>query len=144
MDLTKQHPRSVHHKMRGIVQLARTTDKAKATAHGNVGDYHYNCPMDKAVFEFLGIDHEQYLEAVKNAKNDDEIEQYAKQFTDKVSPAELEAWNRTWVSTPPVGESLAYMTEYRKQIAPDRDDVTTWADVLDLDEGRDVPRRIAA
>ncbi|MBC5829080.1 MAG: DUF5069 domain-containing protein [Candidatus Eremiobacteraeota bacterium] len=144
MDLTKEYPRSVHHKMRGVVQLARTTDKAKATAHGNVGEYHYNCPMDKAVFEFLGIDHEQYLKLVKNAKSDDEIEQYAKQFIDKKSPYQLEEWNRKWVSTVPVGESLAYLTELRKNIAPDRDDVTTWADVLDLDEGRDVPRRIAA
>lgn len=144
MDLTREYPRSVHQKMRGLVQLARTTDKAKATARGNIGEYHYNCPMDKAVFEFLGIDHEQYLNVVKNAKRDDEIEQYAEQFIDKKSPAELEEWNRTWVSTRPAGESLAYMTELRKNIAPDRDDVTTWADVLDLDEGRDVPRRIAA
>ncbi len=144
MDLTKQYPRSVHHKMQGIVQLARTTDKAQAVAHGNVGDYHYNCSMDQAVFEFLGIDHAQYLNAVKNAKNDGEIERYAKQFIDKKTPGQLEEWNRTWVSTPPTGESLEYMTELRQKIAPGRDDLTTWADVLDFDEGRDVPRRIAA
>ncbi|MDQ6826075.1 MAG: DUF5069 domain-containing protein [Candidatus Eremiobacteraeota bacterium] len=144
MDLTKEYPRSVHQKMHGIVQLARTTDKAKAVAHGNVGDYHYNCPMDDAVFKFLGIDHEQYLQAVKNAQNDAEIEAHAKQFTDKKTATEIEEWNRTWVTTPPSGESLEYMTNYRKQIAPDRDDVCTWADVLDLDEGRTVPRRVAA
>ena len=143
MDLTKEFPRSVHEKMHGIVQLARTTDKAKATAHGNIGEYHYNCPMDQAVFGFLGIDHEQYLDKVKNAKSDAEIEAYAKQFIDKKSPSDIEAWNDKWVNTPPTGESLEYMTTMRKQLAPDRDDITTWADVLDLDEGRTVPRRTA-
>lgn len=144
MDLTKEFPRSVHAKMNGIVQLARTTDKAKALAHGNIGEYHYNCPMDVAVFEFLGIDHEQYLEKVKTAKSDDEILAYAKQFTDKKTPAEIEKWNDEWVNHAPSGESLEYMTTLRKQLAPDRDDITTWADVLDLDEGRTVPRRTVA
>ena len=58
MDLTKEYPRSVQEKIYGVVQLPRTIDKGKAVAHGNVGDYHYNCGMDQAVFAFLGIDHE--------------------------------------------------------------------------------------
>ena len=141
IDLTKEFPRSVHDKVHGIVQLGRTTDKAKALAHGNIGEYHYNCSMDQAVFEFLGIDHEAYLDKVKSAKGDDEILAYAKQFTDKKTPEQIDAWNRQWVTAQPSGESLEYMTNLRKQLAPDRDDITTWADVLDLDEGRTVPRR---
>jgi hypothetical protein len=39
MDLTKTTPRSVSTAMLGIVQLARTTDKAKAVAHGSIGEY---------------------------------------------------------------------------------------------------------
>jgi hypothetical protein len=60
MDLTKEYPRSVRDKWQGVVQLGRTVDKGKAKVHGNVGEYHYNCPMDQAVFGFLGIDHEQF------------------------------------------------------------------------------------
>lgn len=141
MDLTKSFPRSVHEKMLGIVQLARTTDKAKAVAHGTFGEYHYDCPMDQAVFGFLGIDQAKYLETVKNAKSDDDILAYAKGFIDKKTPEQIEAWNDQWVNSAPSGESLEYMTQLRKQLAPDRDDITTWADVLDLDEGRTVPRR---
>lgn len=63
MDLTKEYPRSVHDKWQGVVQLARTIDKGKAKARGNVGEYHFNCPMDQAVFGFLGIDHEQLLDS---------------------------------------------------------------------------------
>ena len=54
MDLTTSYPRSVKEKIAGVVMIARTTDKAKAKAHGNIGEYHYNCPMDQAVFGFLG------------------------------------------------------------------------------------------
>lgn len=143
MDLTKEFPRSVHDKMHGIVQLARTTDKAKAVASGNIGEYHYNCPMDQAVFGFLGIDHEKYLQTVKNAKDDQEIKDYAAQFVHKKSDAEIEAWNTQYVSTPPTGESLEYFTKMRTEIAPDRTDVTTWPDLLDLDEKRTVPKRSA-
>ncbi|HEY8297197.1 MAG TPA: DUF5069 domain-containing protein [Candidatus Baltobacteraceae bacterium] len=140
MDLTKEYPRSVHDTWHGIVQLGRTYDKAVALAHGNIGEYHYNCPMDQKVFAFLGIDHEEFLDIVK--KNGD-INSYVHDHVDKKSPAELEKWNREYVSTPPTGDSLNYMTELRNQIAPDRDDVTTWPDVLDLDEKRSVPQRVA-
>lgn len=144
MDLTKTYPRSVRDQWQGIVQLGRTIDKAKATAHGNVGEYHYNCGMDQHVFEFLGMDHEQLLEAVKNAKSDADIEAYTKPFIDKKSPQEIEQFNRAWLETEPTGKSLEYFTELRSQVAPDRNDVTTWADLLDLDEKRTVPQRVAA
>jgi hypothetical protein len=143
VDLTKTYPRSVHEKLFGIVQLQRTIDKGKALALGNVGEYHYNCSMDQAVFAFLGIDHEELLSVIKNAKSDAEIEAYVKPFIDKKTPAEVERWNREWVTRKPEGESLEYFLNLREQIAPDRTDVTNWPDLLDLDEKRTVPKREA-
>lgn len=140
MDLTKQYPRSVHEKTHGLVQIARTIDKGKATAHGNVGEYHYNCGMDQAVFAFLGIDHEALLDVIKT-KNDAEIDAYVKSFIDKKSPQEIERWNAEWLTSKPQGESLEYFTKMRSEIAPDRTDVTSWPDLLDLDEKRTVPKR---
>ncbi|HET9030663.1 MAG TPA: DUF5069 domain-containing protein [Candidatus Aquilonibacter sp.] len=144
LDLTQSYPRSVHEKLFGIVQLARTIDKGKAVAHGNVGEYHYNCPMDQAVFGFLGIDHEALLNAIKNAKSDAEIEAYVKPFIDKKSSEEIERWNHEWVTRKPQGESLEYFLQLRNSVAPDRTDVTSWADLLDLDEKRTVPKRETA
>jgi hypothetical protein len=143
VDLTKEFPRSVHHKLHGVVQLARAVDKGKAVAHGNVGEYHYNCGMDQAVFEFLSIDHEQLLDVIKNAKSDAEIESYAKPFVDKKSPEEIERWNQQWLTKKPEGESLEYFQTLRSQIAPTRTDVTNWPDLLDLDEKRQVPEKAA-
>lgn len=141
MDLTKTYPRSVHEKVLGIVQLARTIDKGKAVAHGNPGEYNYDCPMDKALFEFLGMNGDELLEVIKNAKSDSEIEAYAKQFVEKKPPSEIERWNQEWVSRKAEGPSLEYFVNLRNQVAPDRTDVTAWADLLDLDEKRAVPRR---
>lgn len=144
MDLTQTYPCSVHKKMLGVVQLARTIDKGKAKAFGNLGDYHYDCPMDKALFEFLGMNADELLGVIKNAKSDAEIEAYCKQFTDKKSPGEIERWNHEWVTRKPEGQSLEYFLQLRNEVAPDRSDVTSWADLLDLDEKRSVPRRETA
>lgn len=141
MDLTKTYPRSVHEKWQGIVQLGRTIDKGKAAAHGDIGEYHYNCPMDQAVFAFLGIDHEALLEVIKNAKSESEIESYTRPFIAAKSAEEIENWNKQWVTRKPQGESLEYFLQLRNQIAPERTDVTSWADLLDLDEKRTVPKR---
>lgn len=140
MDLTKEYPRSVHEKTHGLVQIGRAIDKGKATAHGNVGEYHYNCGMDQAVFAFLGIDHEALLDVIKT-KNDAEVDAYVKSFIDKKSPEEIERWNAEWLTSKPQGESLEYFTKMRSEIAPDRTDVTSWPDLLDLDEKRTVPKR---
>jgi hypothetical protein len=141
MDLTTSYPRSVHEKLFGVVQIGRTVDKAKAEAAGKIGEYHYNCPMDQAVFGFLGIDHEALLDVVKNAKGDTEVNSYVKEFIDKKTPQEIDAWNREYVVRKPEGESLKYFLELRNAIAPDRTDVTSWPDLLDLDEKRTVPKR---
>jgi len=140
-DLTKTAPRSVGETMLGIVQLARTTDKAKAVAHGRVGEYHYDCPMDQGLFDYLGIDAKEFLNVVKTARDDSGIEAYAKTFVSKKDARDIEAFNKKWLSEVPTGESLKHFNEMRAKIAPDRTDVVSWSDLLDLDEGRAVPNR---
>jgi hypothetical protein len=146
MDLTTSFPRSVHEKIAGVVMLARTADKAKAVAHGNVGEYHYNCPMDQGVFAFLGIDQAAFLDAVKNAKSDAEIDAYVKTFAEKKSASEIAEFNEHFLQhkPDPGSEGEGYFLSLRSSVAPDRTDVTTWADLLDLDEKRPVPKRTPA
>lgn len=147
MDLTKNYPRSVRDKFAGIVQIGRTSDKARAHAAGKVGEYHYNCGMDKAVFEFLGIpDHEAYAQKAAQL-NDTELEAWLKDtYVSKKSRAEIDKWNREWLTHGPDPNSDAekYFVDLRTQLAPDRTDVVAWADLLDLDEKRNVPRKVAA
>jgi hypothetical protein len=146
MDLTKEFPRSVKAKIAGVTMIGRTADKAKAELAGTIGEYHYNCPMDQAVFGFLGIDHQKFLDTVKNAKSDADIDSYVKTFADKKSPAEIEGFNEKIVAYGPEKGTDAekFFLDTRNTIAPDRTDVTAWADLIDLEEKRDVPRRVAA
>jgi hypothetical protein len=146
MDLTTSYPRSVKEKMAGVVMLARTTDKAKALANGNIGEYHYNCPMDKTLFETFGIDHEAFLETVKNAKSDSEIETFAHEHIAKKSADEIESFNTHFLAHAPEpgSDAATYFMELRESLDPSRTDITVWADLLDLDEKRPVPHRTAA
>lgn len=146
MDLTREYPAGVREKLHGIVQLKRTIDKGKALAHGNIGEYHYDCPMDQAVFAFLGIDQQALLDVIKQAGNDQEIADYVKPFVTSKSPAEIEAWNERWLTYRPQAgsDSEKYFLELRTQVAPERTDVVAWADLLDLDEKRSVPQRATA
>jgi len=141
MDLTKTTPRSVSSMMLGIVQLARTTDKAKALVHGEIADYKYDCPMDHGLFEYLDMEPEAFLNAVRGAKNDSEIEAYAKTFVARKDPRSIEAFNKKWLSAVPTGDSLRHFEELRGKIAPSRTDVVSWSDLLDLEEGRAVQHR---
>lgn len=146
IDLTTGYPSSVRTELFGIVQLQRTIDKGIALAQGTVGEYHYNCPMDQAVFEYLGIDHEQLLEVIKKANDAGEIESYVKPFVAKKSATELAQWNEEWLQDAPDAGSdgAKYLRSMVEAKDPSRTDITTWADMLDLDEGREVPQRAAA
>lgn len=146
MDLTKEYPRSVHDKLAGVVMAARTTDKARAELTGTTGEYNYDCPMDNGLFGFLGIDGASFLDAVKNANDDSGVEAYLRPIVAKKTAAEVDAFNAEFVGHKPEPNSDGekYFLNLRNDVAPDRTDVTTWADLLDLDEKRSVPQRTAA
>jgi len=144
MPFTAGHT-SVKTPLHGIVQLARTIDKGKAAAAGTLGEYSYNCPMDAAVFEFLGIDHGALLAVIKNANSERGITDYVAPFVARKPVPQIQEWNAMWLGRGPEtgSDSETYFNTLRAQVAPDRTDVTTWADLLDLDEKRDVPRIVA-
>ena len=143
-DLTTTYPRSVRDKVAGVVQVGRAIDKGIAHANGLNGEYNYDCPMDKGVFGFLGIDGNALLDVIKNAQSESEIEAYVKPYVAKKTPQEIEAFNQEFLSHGPQPGSDAekYFLELRDQAGPGRTDVTTWPDLLDLDEKRNVPQRV--
>ena len=144
MDLSKTYPRSVHHKLAGMVQLGRTLDKARAHNAGTLGEYHYDCPMDQGLFGFLGTEHLEFAGKAAQLKDDAQFGRWIREkFLSAKTAAQIEDWNRAWAQFGPErgGRSERYFIELRNAIAPDRSDVTSWADLLDLEESRPVPRR---
>jgi hypothetical protein len=71
------------------------------------------------------------------------IEAYVKPLIQKKTHFELERFNRETLGHTPSGNSLTAFNTLRAKVAPDRTDVTTWPDLLDLEEARSVPKRTA-
>ena len=142
MDLRKDFPRSMRMKMEGYVHLARMIDKCRAALAGTEGEYIYPCPMDDRLMEFAGITADQFTAAVKANLSDDLVAKWFTQATKAHPPAELEAWNRMMLSRgPSTPKKQEYFNQLRDAVDPTRTDLTAWADLQDLEEGRHVPRQ---
>jgi len=142
MDLTITVPRSAKDKLVGLVSLKRVIDKAKAHNESTLGDYDYDCPHDKPLFEFLGTNGEEFARKVKELVTDEAIGAWVQSaFLSKKTPAEIEAFNaaRMHWHPEPGSPSEGYFNGLRQQVAPNRPEIVTWFDLLDLDEKRPVP-----
>jgi len=133
-DLTKFPPRSPRVRLGGYAILPRMLDKGRATLAGKNGEYHYACPLDQRFLEFAGIDPEALKAHLP--KSDGEvlawIEANAKH---KHSPEQIAAWSAFAEQRAPSDvESREYFNGIHKAGAPNREDITTWFDVLDMDD----------
>lgn len=133
-DLTKFPPRSARVRLGGYVILPRCLDKGRATLAGKNGEYHYACPLDQQFLDFAGIDPEELKKEL--TKSDGEvlawINAHAKH---KRSPYEIAAWlAHQELRAPDNTEGREYLNEIHKKGAPNREDITSWFDVLDMDD----------
>ena len=136
MNLTERPPRSPRVRLGGFVILPRMLDKARATIAGTNGEYHYNCPLDQHFLSFAGIDPEALLAEIRTGKGDGEILEWIRENS-FAKPSELLIldWSRWQESRVPASvENRDYLHEAQKKIAPGRDDVATWFDLLDIDD----------
>ncbi len=143
MDLTTTLPRSAKDKLAGLVSLKRTIDKAKAHNEGHLGEYDYDCPHDKPLFEFLGTNGDEFARKVKELGTDEAIASWVQSdLLANKTPADIEAFNaeRMRWHPEPGSHSAEYFSDAREKVAPGRKDIVTWFDLLDLDEGRPVPQ----
>jgi hypothetical protein len=143
MDLTIEKPRSPKEKLLGLVSLKRVIDKARARNEGHLGEYDYDCPHDKPLFEFLGTNGEEFARKVRELAADDAIADWVqREFLSKKTPAEIERFNndRLHWHPDPGSHGQEYFEQLREQVAPGRRDIITWFDILDLDEWRPVPQ----
>jgi len=133
-DLTKFPPRSARVRLGGYVILPRCLDKGRATLAGKNGEYHYACPLDQGFLEFAGIDPEALKPQL--GKSDTEVLEWINaNGKHKRTLPEILAWS-AWQEqrAPDNPDSRDYFNGMHKAGAPNRKDITTWFDVLDLDD----------
>jgi len=137
MDLTKRFPRGPRERMAGIAMLPRTIDKARAAAAGTLGDYIYDCPMDRQLFAALGVDGAAFLDAASHAADDDALLAWLRARAAlpagdalREHNAAIDAW------APKSKKGREHFLEARQRVAPGRTDIETWTELLDVEEGR--------
>ena len=140
MDLSKVFPRSPKQKIAGLVHLGRMIDKARAYKEKKLADYIYPCPLDKIILDFFCIEADTFADMTIE-KKDEEISSWAKELIKSKSPDELDLINKIILEKKPDSEDrLKYYNKIRDKIDPSRSDLTTWVDLLDLEEGRFPPK----
>ena len=137
MDLTTRPPRSPRTRLGGYALLPRMLDKCRAEIAGKNGEYHYNCPLDQHILNFLGIDAEALKAEVATGKGDGEILAWiAAHQKQPRAPWEIQQWSDFQDRRGPDSdaETLKFFADYVGNLTKTREDITTWADVLDLDD----------
>jgi gluconokinase len=137
--------RSPHDKVGGLVYFGRMLDKIKLHAQGKLPtDYHQALGggFDGRCCAFLGVKYEDVKARVKLGGEDQEILEWC--FTNGRRPAteEIDAWNdylrkRGWRD-----DASKRLAERKKESGFEgRDDIQSFFDYLDADEGREVRTR---
>ena len=135
-DLTQYPPRSPRVRLGGYVILPRCLDKGRATIAGKHGEYHYACPMDQRFLEFVGIDAEELKKQLAAGKSDSEILEWVdKNARFRRSPVEIAAWSTFAEQRAPGDtETRDSFNGVVKKAAPNREDIFTFFDMLDVDD----------
>jgi hypothetical protein len=136
-DLTQRPPRSPRSRLGGYALLPRMLDKGRATLVGKNGEYHYNCPLDQHIVKFAGIDPKKLLAELKTGKGDGKIlEWITANSKTKRTAWEIQQWSDYHDRRGPDSdaETMQFFAGYVARLTQTREDIRTWAEVLELDD----------
>lgn len=137
-DLTQRPPRSPRSRLGGYVMLPRILDKGRAALAGKLGEYHYaGKGMDRHFFSFVGLDHEALKAELAKGGGDWDILAWIQ--TNAKTPRqswEIAAWSDYHLRRTPDSdhETLTYFADEVKKFHPNREDINTWFDLVELDD----------
>lgn len=144
--MTQQtYPRSPKALLGGIAHLGRFIDKIRLRNAGRIQDYNYiTVGFDKYLVDFLGIDPKAFEQRVLAGGTDEELLGWVVAHGKPVTPEEIAQWSRNLLASGPKDDAARQRFQGRLQdIAAKRavpvgslPPVSTWADVIELDEGR--------
>jgi hypothetical protein len=100
-DLTKEAPRSPRIRVEGYAILGRTIDKCRALVAGNIGEYHFDCPLDNMLFGFKGVKGDDFKAQIENGASDQEIVEWLNRNGEQKTAEEIKRWSDEVVETLP-------------------------------------------
>jgi hypothetical protein len=136
-DLSKRAPKSPRERIGGFVIAGRAIDKCRASIDGTLGNYHFDCPLDNALFSFKGITAEQFRTAVSAAKTYEEVGDWLQTNGTSRTPAEIKAWSDQVEASSLMKDPLkrAYFIESCSRLMMNPEMMTTF-DWLEVDDAR--------
>ncbi len=130
-DLREHPPRRARDRLGGIMFLPRTIDKARAKIQGTLGPYKISPGISAYVFEALGFNEHDFVEAVGAAETDEDVLAWV------AAHANMDA-------VPALNEMLVNRkirdAEHRAQVLPaypilhDHPDLWNWFEIFELDD----------
>jgi Domain of unknown function (DUF5069) len=140
-----QCPRSPKALLGGIAHLGRFIDKVRLRHVGKIQDYNYiTVGFDKHLIDFLGIDAKAFEQRVLAGGTDEELLAWVVAQGKPLSHDEIAHWSQGLLSSGPKDDAARQRFQGRLHaIATKRGvsvgslpPVSTWTDVIELDEGR--------
>jgi hypothetical protein len=134
-DLTKEAPRSPRIRVGGYAILGRTIDKCRALVAGNIGEYHFDCPLDNMLFGFKGVKGDDFKAQIEKGASDQQMAEWLDQNGEKKTLEEIKRWGDEVEATDPYNnpERRDWFTEQVKPLGLDPAK-TTLFDWLEVDD----------
>ncbi len=129
-DLREHPPRRASEMLGGLVFLARTIDKAKASINGTLGAYKIGPGISIYLFEHLRIDERDFIEAVRTHRTDEAIVAWVHGHSDPVNYGTINEALSTRKVRAEIRESMA--TVY--PVIAERPDLDNWFAIFDIDD----------
>jgi hypothetical protein len=92
-DLTKQPPRSPRLRLGGYALIARMIDKGRANLRGNVGEYHFACPLDQMLFDFKGVQADDVKKLLGSGATDEQVVAWFDSHGAGKTTQEIKTWS---------------------------------------------------
>jgi hypothetical protein len=134
-DLTQEAPRSPRIRVGGYVILGRTIDKCRALVAGNIGEYHFDCPLDNMLFGFKGVSGSDFKAQIESGASDQQMAEWLDQSGQPKTADEIKRWSEETEATDPYNnpERRDWFVEQVKQLGLDPS-TTTLFDWLEADD----------
>ncbi|MEC4889763.1 MAG: DUF5069 domain-containing protein [Nitrospira sp.] len=140
-----EYPRSPKALLGGLAHLGRLFDKIRMRQKGQIQGYNYlTVGFDKDLLDFLQLDGTAVEERVRQGGTDQELLAWVQSIARPLSDEDIRQWNERILTGQPQDESARIRYHRRlEEIARKRGipvsrlpPIHTWAEAIDLDEGR--------
>ena len=145
-----QTPCTDYQKTKGLIYFARMLDKIRLNAAGKLAPGYFCGVEDPTFFDarctrFLGINYNELARRTLEGGSDEEILEWCFANGRKPGEEEIAIWNAFLAKRGWRDEGNADLMEAKKRAGwENRDDIQTWIDLHDAEEGRKPRRFISA